>query len=110
MDSIRLDFTPKGLFPNRGDEANKDSKCVVVAEVVNCLSRRWDLNTVTQKSVIDLAQKRYATISGNIKPLDDVESMAFSLYEKGVPPELVKRYYSYLLTPEDAMQWTINLC
>lgn len=105
--SVNLDLTPKGLFPNKEDAA-QNSKCIIIAEVIQQLTKTSDLSAVTQTDLRNHAEKRYVDLSQeNRLSLHDVDHKAFLLYQKGILVETAKKYYSFRLSEVDAKKWEI---
>jgi len=105
---VQLDFTPKSLFPKL--EADKDPKCVIVAEVIQQLAKRCDLSEMTQEKIQSIAESRYNELSLADKlTLPQADHKAFSLYQKGVDHLTAQKYYSHRLTEADAKKWKIVL-
>lgn len=105
--SGNFDFSPVALFPMKEDAA-KDPRCVVVAEVIQQLAQKADMSDVTQKTLQDIANKRYTNLtqSGKIS-LPDADHRAFLLYQQGVSVETAQKYYSFMLNEGDAKRWQI---
>jgi hypothetical protein len=102
-----LDWTPQGLFPNR-EEAAIDPKCLVISKVMQALAKHYDMSHAMQAELLDQADKRYTYLSSPIKlTLTGADNAAFHLYQKGVPAQLAKEYYSFKLSEADAQRWSI---
>jgi hypothetical protein len=102
-----INLTPAALFPNK-ENAACDDKCVIIANVIQQLVRNLDMSSITQNTLLENAEVRYADIS---KPerlsLPEADHKAFLLYQNGVSVDVAQKYYSYRLSESDANIWTI---
>lgn len=105
-----LDYTPVGLFPGTQAPA-QDPKCVVIAEVFKHLSETLKKIKISQISLQEAARNKYAFLSQPKRlSLPQADDLALGMYNTGVPVEIVKQYYSFLLTEADAKKWQIIIC
>lgn len=104
---VSLDLTTKGLFP-KIEAASTDPKCVIISEVMQQMTKNWDMSSITQSTLQDHATKRYVDLSQESRlSLPDADHRAFRLYQEGVTSEIAQKYYSFRLSETDAKKWKI---
>ncbi len=101
-------YTPAALFPGNQDAAS-DPKCVSVAEVIQQIAAKNARTSANQEQLRKDAQARYQYLSESEQlELWFVKELASLLLQKGVSSEAAKRYYSFRLSEEDAIEWTVQ--